>query len=69
MTQPIFTPKVLDCAICGCKAKVLSWDFNDMYRVMCDKNHTTKAEYLGYHRAICKWNNLQEAILKKAREK
>ena len=69
MKQPIFTPKVSDCAICSGKAKVLSWDFNEMYRVMCDKNHTTWDEYLGSHRAICKWNNLQEAILKKAIEK
>lgn len=68
MKQPIFTPEISDCAICGSKARPISWDFNDMYAVWCDNNHKTPDEYLGQNRAICKWNNLQLAIEAKVRE-
>lgn len=59
MSQKIITPSISNCAICGAVAKVLSWDFDFNYKVICDNNHTSPQECGSRHRAICRWNNKQ----------
>lgn len=62
MKQPIFTPKILPCARCGAEAKLVDWDFRDLWRVMCSNNHQTKGENITQNRAVHKWNNLQKVV-------
>ena len=59
MKQPIFTPEIMPCKLCGAKAMVLDWDFNERYQVWCDNNHTVGGKCNTAHRAICRWNNKQ----------
>jgi len=61
-SQKAVTPKVSDCYKCGKKARAIDWDFNDRWQVMCDGNHTATGKCNSPHRAICKWNNKQEAL-------
>ena len=37
-----------------------------MWRVMCDNNHVSTKECATRHRAVCRWNNAQEKILRNA---
>ena len=66
MKQPIFTPKIQKCAVCGAEAKCIDWNFNMRYRVMCDKNHIATGEFNTKHRAICRWNNEQIKVTSNA---
>ena len=59
MAQQIKTPPIVPCARCGAEAKCIDWDFRDMWKVMCDNNHTSTKECSTRHRAICRWNNAQ----------
>lgn len=59
MRQPIFTPEIKDCW-CGEKARVIDWNFDGQYQVMCDKNHILTGKYIYVNRAVCKWNNALE---------
>ena len=70
MKQPIFTPEILPCKICGAKAEVLDWEFRMRYRVMCDNNHMIGGECNTVHRAVCRWNNkqIEKEIKNDARE-
>jgi len=63
MSQKIYTPAIKACAKCGAPAKVLDWNFNMRYRVMCDNNHTATGECNTQHRAICRWNNKQDKMM------
>ena len=63
MKQKVIVPAIKPCAICGTQGRLVDWDFNEMYQVMCDLNHSTKSKYQTVNRAVCKWNNLQSAIL------
>ena len=60
--QPIFTPPIAKCAICGAAADVMDWNFDMNYQVMCKNNHTSTKPCGTIHRAIMKWNNKQKAI-------
>ena len=60
--QTIKTPPILPCARCGAEAMCIDWDFNDMWRVMCDNNHTSTKRCGTAHRAICRWNNAQTKL-------
>ena len=62
MTQKVVTPPIKACARCGAQARVIGWNFDFMYRVMCDNNHTSTKECGSAHRAICLWNNRQDKI-------
>lgn len=66
MKQPIFTPPIEKCAVCGAEAKCIDWNFNMRYRVMCDKNHIATGEFNTRHRAICRWNNEQKKVTSNA---
>jgi hypothetical protein len=59
MAQQIKTPPIVPCARCGAEAKCIDWNFRDMWKVMCDNNHTSTKECSTRHRAICRWNNAQ----------
>jgi hypothetical protein len=60
MAQKIKTPPITPCARCGAKAKCIEdWDFRDMWKVICDNNHTSTKDCGTKHRAICRWNNAQ----------
>lgn len=63
MKQPIFTPPIQPCAICGAQAKTIDWNYNGRWVVMCDNNHThwhiDGGGCTSRHRAICRWNNKQ----------
>lgn len=59
MRQKVKTPDIATCAICGAKATALDWDYRDMWRVMCDNNHTATKECGTKHRAVCRWNAAQ----------
>jgi len=62
-SQPVFTPEILPCAICGAKARPIDLDFNGVYKVYCDKNHTVPGiGNITVNRAIHKWNNLQNKL-------
>jgi hypothetical protein len=56
MKQIPITPEISHCW-CGMPAKVIDWNDNFMYQVMCDANHTMTRQCGSAHRAICKWNN------------
>ena len=56
MAQKIITPEIAEC-YCGAKAMAIDWNYNDMWVVMCDNNHTLSKKCGTKHRAICKWNN------------
>jgi ssDNA-binding Zn-finger/Zn-ribbon topoisomerase 1 len=64
MSQPIFTPEIMNCAKCGAKAVLIDWDFNGVWQVQCDNNHSTIGEYITRNRAVHKWNNKQQSIIK-----
>lgn len=59
--QKVITPPVLNCSICGSPARVIDWDYNMLYKVYCDKNHTTNAGKgcITVNRSVHKWNNKQ----------
>lgn len=59
MKQKVVTPPVENCAKCGAPACCIDWDFNMMYQVMCDNNHTATGKFNTFNRAVCKWNNAQ----------
>jgi len=56
MKQKVITPPISTC-FCGSKAKVVDWNWNERYLVMCDNNHTLSKECGSHHKAICLWNN------------
>ena len=58
--QKPVTPEVVDC-YCGAKAKLIDWDFNDMWQVMCDNNHTLSKQCGSKHKATILWNKRVEA--------
>jgi len=60
MSQIVKTPKILPCQRCGANAQVIDWEFRNLWRVMCDANHTDTKECGSQHRAICRWNNRQK---------
>jgi len=60
--QPIFTPDIKPCAICGASAYLVDWDYSDCWKVMCDNNHSLKGENITKNRAVHKWNNRQDII-------
>jgi hypothetical protein len=62
MDQKIKTPEIEKCAKCGSRASCIDWDFNMLYRVICDKNHVATGKCLTRHKAICKWNTQQKII-------
>ena len=63
--QPIKTPEIKQC-FCGAHARLVDWDFRDMWRVMCNNNHTLTKECGTKHRAVCRWNARVEARLNEA---
>jgi len=63
MKQKLITPEILPCAICGSAAKVIDWNYNMQYRVICNNNHTVTGSFITRHRAICKWNNIHKTML------
>lgn len=60
--QKIKTPEIKKC-YCGKDAKVRTWDEYDIvYRVECESNHSLTRYCKNGHRAICKWNNKIDKI-------
>jgi hypothetical protein len=60
MKQKIKTPEIEKCARCGAQAQCIDWDFNMLYRVICDNNHVSTGKCFTVHKAICKWNTQQK---------
>ena len=56
-------PQIAACAKCGAEAKCIDWDFDNRWQVICDNNHTCTKKCGTTHRAICRWNNVQEKLL------
>ena len=67
MTQKIFTPLINKC-YCGANAKIIDWDFRNMYKVYCDNNHTLTKECGTINRAIHRWNNRVEKVKEKLKD-
>ena len=61
MKQKIITPPISQCH-CGANAHPIDWDYNGLWVVMCDKNHTMTKPCGTQHRAICRWNNRIKAM-------
>ena len=57
--QPLFTPKLLACPICGVMPDVLDWDFKDCWKVYQNCQHSIRksSETIHRNRAIHRWNN------------
>jgi hypothetical protein len=60
--QRATTPPIALCAKCGAKAECFDFDF--LYRVICNNYHTATKRCGSRHRAVCRWNNAQERLHK-----
>jgi hypothetical protein len=62
--QKVFTPDILPCSICGSSAGVIDWNYNLLYKVYCDNNHSTNSGTgcITINRAVHKWNNKQKDL-------
>ena len=64
MRQKVNIPAIAPCAQCGALARCIDWNHRDLWRVMCDNNHTSTRECATKNRAIHRWNNAQAEILR-----
>jgi predicted nucleic-acid-binding Zn-ribbon protein len=53
-------PAIDSCIKCGSSAKLIDWDFRDMWAVMCDKCGYSNSECINQHRAVSRWNRLRQ---------
>ena len=56
MSQLVKLPTITKCH-CGATARVIDWNYNLMYKVYCDNNHSLPGKNITVNRAIHKWNN------------
>lgn len=55
-------PAIEPCAFCGSSARLIDWDFRDMWCVMCDKCTNSNPECINQHRAVSRWNKKQNRL-------
>lgn len=65
MKQKAVTPEIMKCH-CGADARIMTWEVGQqlVYRVECTKNHSLSNFCGTWHRAICKWNNRVQILIK-----